>query len=96
MQQRRHASAITLDQPHRPTSVRIRHLHGPAILICVTSEVGQPIRQDQRRIPKRPCERVAEIRRRGIRPQLEEELADTRADETVMKDSDQEHDRRHP
>ena len=96
VQQRRHASAITLDQPHRPTPVRIRHLHRPAIVICIASELGQPIRQDQRRIPSARASASRRSAGARIRPQLEEELADTRAGETVMKDPDQEDDRRHP
>ena len=94
MQQRRYACALAVDQPHRPRAVGVRQLHGLAVLISVTSELGQPIREGQRRIAKRPCERITEIGRRRIRPQLDKELAESRAGKPVMKESDQEGDRR--
>ena len=51
----------------------VRQLHWPAVEIGVAPELRQPVRERQRRIAKRPCERVAEIGRCRIGAQLDEE-----------------------
>ena len=87
--------------PSRSISVIARRLSGvgnstgwPAR--STTPELGQPVRERQRRIAECACNRAAQIGRRQVRPQPHEQVADGRAGEARIEEPDQERDRRDP
>ena len=82
-----------VDHRHRAPIVSARQLHGPAVVVGVGSEVGQPVRERQRRVTQRARQRVAEIRRRGMGPQPDDELAHGRAGQSRVEEADQEGER---
>src|SRR5207237_1573325 len=53
-------------------------------------EVGQPVGERQRRIPKCACKGVSEIGGCEVRPQLDDQTSDSRSRETRVKEPDQE------
>ena len=85
--------------PSRSTSVAARplaapgQLHRPALEIGPAAELGQPVGERQRGVAQRARERVAQLDRRRIGAQLDEQVADRRAGEARVEQPDQERDR---
>ena len=75
VQQRSHVRAVAVDQRRRPPARRSGSSTAPAIEIRPALELGQPVRERQRRIAKGARERIAQIGRRRVGAQLDERVA---------------------
>ena len=69
---------------------------GAAFDVGPAPVLGQPVGERQRGIAQRARERVAQVGRRRVRAQLDEQVADGRAGEPGVEQADQERDRREP
>src|SRR3954454_20758773 len=93
MEQRRDVFALPVDQCRRTSTAKVADVEGTAVDIGIGGELGQPIREVERRISQRARERVAQIGRRKISTQLDDEVAERGPSQTSLKEAAQEHDR---
>ena len=90
--ERGHGRAVAIDE--RRDAARVgRQLHRLAVEVGVGLVLGQPGREDERRVAQRAGQRVAQRARRRVGAQGEHELADGRAREARAQHVDEHGDR---
>ena len=93
MDEQREPCAAPVDPRRRAVPVA-RQLDRPTVEVAVAAEVGQPVRDLERRVAQRPGHCVTQTRRLRVPTQLDHELADRRPRESRTDQPHQEDDRR--
>jgi hypothetical protein len=93
VQQRRNVFALPVDHGRRTSAAEIADVERIAVDVGIRRELGQPIREVERRISERARERVAQIGRRKISAQLDHEVAERGLSQTSLEEAGQKDDR---